>query len=411
MANQQMRRNGGQLAHKQKFQSLRQVLERGKGQLQLAMQRHMDPDRMIRLALTAATRNPTLFECSHESIGLSLLTASQLGIEPNGRDGHLVPYYNSKQRCYEAQFLADFKGLVKLAYRNDRVLSIQASAVRENDEFDYEFGTNAHLRHKPANRDRGELICAWAMVKLRDAEPQFVVLDRDAVLKRKQASQTGRKNVGPWRDWEDEMWAKTAVKVLSKFVPLGGEFEEAVHHDNAAESGETVEAEFTASRQEEQDAPNKSDRLADELGADPDDVGEEFDRQSQAGEQPQDEPAQVGKRTRTDIAREIEGQIRACETAEQVNWVLEDTIPNADVTEKQEQRLRKQARERLDELNRTEPELSLAERFEQRLNDADGAEELRAIDKEMAAAAQKNEITSDELDHLRRVASEVEVGA
>ena len=94
---------------RQKFQDLRAILERGRPQLELAMAEHMSSERLIRLALTAATHNPKLLDCTQESIGLSLLTASQLGIEPNGRDGHLVPY---KTTC---QFLPDYKGLVKLA--------------------------------------------------------------------------------------------------------------------------------------------------------------------------------------------------------------------------------------------------------------------------------------------------------
>ncbi len=133
-----------------KFQNLRTLLERGKGQLQLAMAKHLDPDRMIRLALTAATRNPKLFDCTQESIGLALLTASQLGIEPNGRDGHLVPY---KTQC---QFLPDYKGLIKLAYRNPRVQSFAATAVHANDEFEFQYGTDSFIRHRPALSDRGQ---------------------------------------------------------------------------------------------------------------------------------------------------------------------------------------------------------------------------------------------------------------
>ncbi len=242
---------------KAKFNNLRQLLERGKGQLQLAMAKHLDPDRMIRLALTAATRDPKLLDCTQESIALSLLTASQLGIEPNGRDGHLVPY---KTQC---QFLPDFKGLIKLAYRNPRVDSFLAFAVRSNDEFEFQYGTDSFIRHRPVLSDRGELVCAYAICKLKDAESQFVVMGKDSILKRRAKAMT--KNI--WDAWPDEMWAKTAVKSLAKFVPLGGEFEMAVDHDNNIEVGSPLNVEFTnlAGPGDAESGKSTSDRLADQL--------------------------------------------------------------------------------------------------------------------------------------------------
>ena len=240
---------------KAKFNDLRQLLERGKGQLQLAMAKHLDPDRMIRLALTAATRNPKLLDCTQESICLSLLTASQLGIEPNGRDGHLVPYGK------ECQFLPDFKGLIKLAYRNPRVNSFTATAVRSNDEFEFVYGTESFLRHRPALSDRGELLCAYAICKLKDAEAQFVVMGKDDIEKRREKAMTHK----IWDAWPDEMWAKTAIKSLAKFVPLGGEFEKAVTHDSEVEGGNPITVEFTNIAGPEDDDRPKSEQLADKL--------------------------------------------------------------------------------------------------------------------------------------------------
>lgn len=242
---------------KAKFNNLRQLLERGKGQLQLAMAKHLDPDRMIRLALTAATRDPKLLDCTQESIGLSLLTASQLGIEPNGRDGHLVPY---GKQC---QFIVDFKGLIKLAYRNPRVNSFIAVAVRSKDEFEFQYGTDSFIRHRPALSDCGVLVCAYAICKLKDADAQFVVMGKEAIEKRRAKAMT--KNI--WDAWPDEMWAKSAVKSLAKFVPLGGEFEMAVDHDSNIEGGSPLNVEFTnlAGPGDITDDRPKSEQLADQL--------------------------------------------------------------------------------------------------------------------------------------------------
>ena len=62
-------------------------------QLAKALPRHMNADRMARIALTEFRKNPELGKCTPHSLFGSLLTASQLGLEP-GPLGHayLIPY-------------------------------------------------------------------------------------------------------------------------------------------------------------------------------------------------------------------------------------------------------------------------------------------------------------------------------
>lgn len=308
--------NGGQMTHKQKFSNLRSLLERGKDQLKLAMDAHMDPDRMIRLALTAATKNPALFDCSPESIGLAMLTASQLGIEPNGRDAHIVPYWNNKTKKREAQLLPDYKGLIRLAYQSGDVRSFQAMAVRENDTLEYEFGSNAHLKHIPATGDRGELIAAWAMVQLKDGCEQFMVLQASDVEKCRQVSQTGKKDTGPWMEWPDQMWAKTAVKALSKFVPLGVKFENAIEHDTKLDTG-TIDMAFAAIEEQTDPSKSRSQQLADELGRRPNGDGKAEEPEAAAPEATEDQPKAVPTEpASSDALARLSGLIAECTTEE-----------------------------------------------------------------------------------------------
>ena len=237
MANQQ---GGGVSIVDRNVQTIRSVLQKGIDQLQLVMAKEMSADRMIRIACTMASRSPTLAKCTPQSVGLALINASLFGLEPNGRDAHLVPFWNSKLSRYEATFMPDYKGLVKLAYRSKLVTVFDAKCVRENDQFDFQYGSNQFLHHKPAMKERGEIIGAWALCQIKDAGETFVVLDQEAIEKRKQASQSGSKGSAPWQDWPDEMAAKSAVKVLSKMVPLGDEFEKVVNVDDAAEQGINV---------------------------------------------------------------------------------------------------------------------------------------------------------------------------
>ena len=93
------------------------VLERMKPQMALAIPRHMSVDRMARLAMTAFSTNKDLQNCRTDSILGSLMTATQLGLEPgiNGQ-GYLIAY---KGNC---TFVPGWKGLVDLVARAGRAI-------------------------------------------------------------------------------------------------------------------------------------------------------------------------------------------------------------------------------------------------------------------------------------------------
>ena len=78
---------------------------------------HVTPDRMVRVALTAMTRTPKLAQCDQASFFRCLLDLASLGLEPDGRRAHLIPFENKKRNCVECQLIIDYKGLVELAGR------------------------------------------------------------------------------------------------------------------------------------------------------------------------------------------------------------------------------------------------------------------------------------------------------
>ena len=100
------------------FEKAKAFLDRPdfKQQIARALPHHLTADRMLRVALTAVTRTPKLAECDLASIAHALLTASQLGLEVDGRNGHLVPYNNKgKMTC---QFIPGYQGLIQLSYNH-----------------------------------------------------------------------------------------------------------------------------------------------------------------------------------------------------------------------------------------------------------------------------------------------------
>ena len=78
-------------------------------QIAKALPSHMTPERMIRVAVTTLAKIPKLAECDQTTLFNSLLTCSQLGIEPDGRRAYLIPY---GKVC---QLIIGWQGLVELA--------------------------------------------------------------------------------------------------------------------------------------------------------------------------------------------------------------------------------------------------------------------------------------------------------
>lgn len=200
-----------------------------------ALPRHMTPERMCRVALNTIRRTPQLLECAPETMVAAIVEASSLGLEIDSRgQAYLVPFFNSKTGRKEVQLIPGYKGLADLAYRSGRVDSIFAEVVCENDKFRFSLGLNPTLEHTPSLEERGKLIAVYAVARMKESAPQFVVMGKGDIEKIKKASKA---NGGPWRDWEAEMWKKTAIRRLCKMLPLSPEMQRAVSLDEASEAG------------------------------------------------------------------------------------------------------------------------------------------------------------------------------
>src|SRR5690606_2858516 len=117
--------------------SIATLIQQMQPEIQRALPKGMDGDRIARLALTVVRQTPKLAQCSPASFAGSLLTAAALGLEPgvNG-EAYLVPYKN------ECQLIIGYQGYAKLFWQNPLARHLDAQAVYANDEFDYEYGLN-----------------------------------------------------------------------------------------------------------------------------------------------------------------------------------------------------------------------------------------------------------------------------
>lgn len=198
-----------------KYNDARDLINNASFQQQIAqvLPKHLTPDRMARLAIAAFTRNPKLKQCTQESIFRSMMDASMLGIEPDGRHGHLVPYGR------ECQFIPDYKGLAALLMETGQVKRIYAEVVCENDQYEENIGLV--LRHVPNRRgDRGEPYLAYCIIDTVAGGQVCQIMDADEIAAVRKASPGSSRSDSPWNIWPSEMWKKTVFKRACKWMSL-----------------------------------------------------------------------------------------------------------------------------------------------------------------------------------------------
>jgi recombination protein RecT len=194
-----------------------------KAQVQNALPQHLKAERFIRIALTALTRTPKLTQCSQESFFQSLLTLSQLGLEPDGRLAHLIPYGDA------CTVIVDYKGLCDLAMRSGKVSNIHADIVCENDVFEYDRG-EVKTHKIDFKKPRGAMYAVYAICRFKDGTEASAVMTKDEVEAIRTRSKAGKS--GPWvTDW-NEMAKKTAFRRLAKWLPLSPEYRDALEQDH-----------------------------------------------------------------------------------------------------------------------------------------------------------------------------------
>ena len=201
-------------------QSIGQLIQSLRPEMARALPKHMDADRMARIALTVLRQNPNLGLSTKESFMGALLTCAQLGLEPGaGGEAYLVPYAHKRGPLAgktECQLIIGYQGLVKLFWQHPMARHIDSQAVHEADEFDYSYGLEPFLRHKPALGDRGRVVAYYAVASLQSGGSAFVVLSPEQVKALRQGKEGPSGQIADPMAW---MERKTVLRQLLKTLP------------------------------------------------------------------------------------------------------------------------------------------------------------------------------------------------
>lgn len=199
-----------------------QFITRLQPEIARALPKHMDADRLARLALTVVRQSDiearkahrpesSLANCTPESFAGALLTAAALGLEPGvNQEAYLVPYKG------ECTLIVGYQGYAKLFWQHPLAKHLDAHAVHQNDQFDYAYGIAQYLRHKPARGERGPITDYYAVAELSTGASAFVVLSV-AEVKLLRGGKVGPSGKIP--DPQHWMERKTALRQLVKLLP------------------------------------------------------------------------------------------------------------------------------------------------------------------------------------------------
>jgi recombination protein RecT len=245
----------------------------------------MHADRFRRVVVQALVRNPDLWQCTPVSVVSAIVESAQIGLEPTGVLGRawMLPYAG------EAKLIVGFRGYAELAWRADRIL-VKTGAVREGDEFAYQRGTDAFLRHIPAlddaerEADDANITNFWALYQLPDGRSEFEVMSRKAVERIRDKA----KYKNPvWGQHFGEMGRKTVLRRLLKTAPLSPEVQRVLAKDEEIDFDTPVArvadpkrdglrdriSQRTAALRGEPNDPGESEASAHAGGAEPEEGG------------------------------------------------------------------------------------------------------------------------------------------
>lgn len=238
------------------------LLKTKEQEIKKLLPKHLNAERLLKVAQIAATTTPALVKCDVVSLVKAIGQCAQMGLEPNTILGHayLIPFNTrrkdakgNEQWVNSVQVIIGYKGLIDLARRSGQMISLAAHEVCKHDRFVCIYGLNETLIHQPSMNERGDIMAFYAVAKLKDGGHAFEVMSRPQIEQIRndspgwqQAVKYGKESTHPWKSHFTEMGRKTVIRRLAKYLPLSVEFQTAAMLDGLAEAGKDQHLEAIA---------------------------------------------------------------------------------------------------------------------------------------------------------------------
>jgi recombination protein RecT len=212
----------------------------------LPKKKHELVPQLIKRAEMIFQRNAKLQESDPASFLRCVLQAAEVGLAIDGKFAHAVPFWNRDRRCYEAQLVVDYKGLIAVARRNGNIRDAYARIVWEGERFSCGHKDGADFLHHVENPRcwNGPILGAYAILKFNSkggeaADWRYEFCPESELLRIQNLSKSRDKNgnlFGPWVDHPTEMRKKTPIKRALKTYCDDEDLAKLIAIDELAES-------------------------------------------------------------------------------------------------------------------------------------------------------------------------------
>jgi recombination protein RecT len=179
---------------------------------------NVKPERVLKVVLANAARNPKLLACDIGSVAQAVLNAAELGFEAGSATGeaYLVPFKDYQSKTMKCQLIIGYQGYLALARRSGEISYVIAQIVYENDTYKLDVA-NGYVSHVPLLKGpRGPMLFAYAKTRYRDGGETLTVMtkdDIDAIMRRsKSYDKQTDEAAGPWKTDYGEMARKTVLR-------------------------------------------------------------------------------------------------------------------------------------------------------------------------------------------------------
>jgi len=217
-------------------QTLCNTIDKMGDQFQSALPPQIPVERFVRVVKTAIQNSPDLIEADRPSLFNSCLKAAADGLIPDGREAALVTFNTKAGNTWvkKVQYMPMVAGILKKVRNSGELQSLTAQVVYENDEFDYWVDEDGeHLKHRPdLLGNRGEALLVYALAKTKSGGVYIEPLPKSEIEKIRSVSRAGNGENSPWAKWWDEMAKKSAIRRLSKRLPMNTDLDDLIRADD-----------------------------------------------------------------------------------------------------------------------------------------------------------------------------------
>jgi len=249
---------------------LREELTSMADQFARALDGQVNPDRFLRVVLTAVFSDPDLLKADRKSLFEAAMRAAQDQLLPDKREGAFVVFktkmkIDGQDRWIDAvQWMPMIGGIVKKIHQSGDIKFLTARVVYGGDTYrTWIDDEGEHVQYEPADEpDFDAVRQVFAMAKAKDGSVYVEPLSTRDIEKIRSASRSS--NGGPWSKWWEEMAKKSAIRRLSKRLNLSPEVHDILQRDNAfydlaqvQDQRPTGVARLTAARQAQNTKPEQ----------------------------------------------------------------------------------------------------------------------------------------------------------